>query len=94
VRRRHVVAVLLARALLGLLLGLLAAIASHAGGTRTAEDATRAPVWTADHQVHLNPASGLGDVFQTFQDPNPDLAAGFGRLALLSFGRLTSWSRS
>lgn len=93
-RSRHVVAVLLARALLGLLLGLLAAIASHARGTRTAEDATRAPVWTADDQLYLNTASSLSDVFQTFQDPDPDLAVGFGRLALLSFGRLTSWSRS
>jgi ferric-dicitrate binding protein FerR (iron transport regulator) len=94
VRRRHVVGMLLAQALLGLLLGLFAAIASHAGGTRTAQGATREPVWTADHQVHLNPASSLSDVFQTFQDPDPDLAVGFGRLALLSFGRLTGWSRS
>ena len=93
-RSRHVVAVLLARALLGLLLGLVAAIASHAGGRSTADGAAREPVWTADHQVHLNPASGVGDVFQTFKDPDPDLAVGFGRLALLSFGRLTSWSRS
>jgi hypothetical protein len=94
VRSRHVVAVLLARALLGLLLGLVAAIASHAGGRSTADGAAREPVWTADHQVHLNPASSLSDVFQTFQDPNPDLAAGFGHLALPSLGRLTSWSRS
>ena len=93
-RRRHVVAMLLARVLLGLLLGLLAAIVSHADGRSTADGATRAPAWTVDHQVHLNPASGLSDVFQTFQDPNSDLAAGFGRLALLSFGRLTGWSRS
>ena len=94
VSSRHVVAMLVARALLGLLLGLLAAIASHAGGRPTADGATREPVWTADHQVHLNPASGLSDVFQTFQDPNPDLAVGFDPLAVPSFGRLTSWSRS
>jgi hypothetical protein len=94
VRSRHVVWMLVARALLGLLLGLLAAFARHAGGRSTADGATREPVWTADHQAHLNPASGVGDVFQTFQDPDPDLAVGFGRLALLSFGRITSWSRS
>jgi hypothetical protein len=94
VRSRHVVWMLVARALLGLLLGLLAAFARHAGGRSTADGATREPAWTADHQVHPNPASGLADVFQTFQDPNPDLAAGFGRLALPSVGRLTSWSRS
>jgi hypothetical protein len=85
---------LLARALVGLLLGLLAAIASHADGRPTADGATREPVWPADPQVHLNPASGLSDVSQTFHAPNSAPAVGLGHLVLLSLGRLTSWSRS
>ena len=97
VRSRHVVWMLVARALLDLLLGFLAAFArhaGHAGGRSTADGATREPAWTADHQVHLNPASGVSDVVPTFRDPDPDLAVGFGRFALPSLGRLTSWSRS
>jgi Xaa-Pro aminopeptidase len=50
------------RPLLGLLLGLLAAIASHAGGRSTADGATREPVWTADHQAHRTHARGFRQV--------------------------------
>jgi hypothetical protein len=85
---------LLARALLGLLFGFLTAIASHAGGTPTADGTTREPIWTAKHQIHPTPASGLSNALQNFQNPDPDLAAGCGCLALPSLGRLTSWSRS
>jgi hypothetical protein len=85
---------LLARALLGLLLGLLAALASHAGGRPTADGATREPVRTADPRVHLNPAGGFSDAARTFHEPNSDPAVDLSDLALPSFGRLTSWSRS
>jgi hypothetical protein len=94
VRSRHVVGMLLARALLGLLLGLLAAFARHAGGTRMAEGATRASVWTADDQLDLNPASGVSDGSQTVHEPDSDPPVGLGPLVVPSLGRLTSWSRS
>jgi hypothetical protein len=90
VTKRHVVAMLLARALLGLLLALIAAIAGHAGGGPTACE----PVWTADHQVYLSRAGGRSEVSQIVHTPNAAPTVGFGPLVFLSLGRLTSWSRS
>lgn len=58
--------------LVGLLLGLLAATASHAAGTLTPVGAAHQPIRIADHQVRVVITNGFAEteVTQTVQNPN------------------------
>ena len=76
--RRHAIGTLLARGLVGLLLGLLAATASHAAGTHTPVGAAHQPIRIAGHPVQAVLTCGFAqtNVTQNLVD------------------RLTGWSRS
>lgn len=70
--RGHAIGTLLVRRLVGLLLGLLAATASHAAGTLTPVGAAHQPIRIADHHVRVVITNGFAqtEVTQTFHNPN------------------------